>query len=65
MATFSANTYYATTNERQGSFTGGTWTASLGNVPHPAAITTSLSTTGDTVIDVSAVLIGGFNGLNN
>jgi len=65
MATYSANTFYATTNERQGSFTGGTWNASLGNVPHPNAITNKYSSSGDTVIDFSAVLIGGFNGLNN
>ena len=63
MATVSANTFYATTNEIQGSFTGGTWNAGLGNVPHPSAQRDS--STGTTVVDLSAIQIGGFGGLNN
>ena len=65
MATYSANTFYEYTNQRLGSFSGGTWNSSLGNAPHPQAITYSRSSTGDTVIDYSSITIGGFNGLNN
>jgi hypothetical protein len=65
MATYSANTYYETTGPMLGSFSGGTWYASLGSVPHPRVNSQTRSTTGDTVIDLSSVTIGGFNGLNN
>jgi hypothetical protein len=65
MATYSANTYYYCTGPMLGSFSGGVLTASLGSVPHPVAISYKSSTTGDTVIDLSSVTIGGFNGLNN
>lgn len=61
---FSANTYYEWTNQMEGSFSGGTWDASLGNVPHPE----NQAMIGDrrgTVQDMSAVALGGFNGLNN
>ena len=63
MATFSANTYYEYSNQRFGTFSGGTWVASVGNVPHP--VYTKDSTTGDTYIQFNAITIGGFNGLNN
>jgi hypothetical protein len=65
MATYSANTYYEYTNQRFGSFSGGAWTSALGNVPHPAAITFKYSSSGDTVLDLSSVTLGGPNGLNN
>jgi len=65
MATYSANTYYEYTSQMLGSFSGGTWNASLGRAPHPSTISYSRSTTGDTVIDLSSITIGGFNGLNN
>jgi len=65
MATYSANLYYEYTNQRFGNFSGGTWTSSLGNVPHPVAITNKYSSSGDTVIEYSSITIGGFNGLNN
>ena len=61
---FSANTFYQWTNEMEGSFSGGTWEAGLGNVPHPV----NQAMIGDkrgTVQDLSAVALGGFNGLNN
>ena len=48
-----------------GSFSGGTWESSFGTVPHPTNITYKYSQSGDTVVDLSAVQIGGFNGLNN
>jgi hypothetical protein len=65
MANYSANTFYEYTNQRLGSFSGGAWTASLGNAPHPQAITNKYSASGDTVTDYSAITLGGFNGLNN
>jgi hypothetical protein len=65
MATYSANTYYEYTNQRIGSFSGGAWNSSLGNAPHPQAISYARSTTGDTIVDLSSITIGGFNGLNN
>jgi hypothetical protein len=65
MATYSANTFYEYTNEMLGSFSGGTWDSSLGNAPHPQSITYAHSKTGDTVVDLSSITIGGFNGLNN
>ena len=65
MATYSANTYYECTGPMLGSFSGGVWSASLGAVPHPRATSYTRSTTGDTIIELSSVTIGGFNGLNN
>jgi hypothetical protein len=65
MATYSANTYYEYSNQKLGSFSGGTWNSSLANAPHPQDITYAHSTTGDTVVDLSSITIGGFNGLNN
>jgi hypothetical protein len=46
----------------EGSYSGGTWDSSLGNVPHPQAY---VEGTRGWVIDLSAVKLGGFNGLNN
>jgi hypothetical protein len=65
MATYSANTFYEYTSQKLGSASGGTWNSSLGNAPHPQAITYSRSSTGDTVVDLSSITIGGFNGLNS
>lgn len=60
----SANTFYEYTNEMFGSFSGGTWVPSVGNVPHPVYPTTSGGT--ETVaIQMNAVTLGGFNGINN
>jgi hypothetical protein len=61
---FSANTYYEWTNQMEGSFSGGTWDASLGNVPHPINSAMEGGARG-IVIDMSAVALGGFDGLNN
>ena len=65
MATYSANTYYQYSNQILGSFSGGVWTAALKPAPHPVAKRNDLSSTGDTIIDYSSIVIGGFNGLNN
>jgi len=56
------NVQYEYTNQMEGSFSGGTWDASLGDVPHPEAY---VEGTRGWVIDLSAVKLGGFNGLNN
>lgn len=67
MATLSANTQYEYTNQILGSFSGGTWEVSLGDAPHPEynKPNSDLSYTGDTVVQLNAITIGGFNGLNN
>lgn len=69
MATFSANSQYEYSNLILGSFSGGTWDSSLGNAPHPESYKLSnplnLASSGDTVLQMNAITIGGFNGLNN
>jgi hypothetical protein len=61
MPTISANTFYEYTIGMLGSFSGGT--APAGSVvPHPVATTAE----GDnSIVDLSAVTLGGFDGLNN
>jgi hypothetical protein len=64
MAEVSANTQYNYSIDILGDFSGGT--APIGSVaPHPVAISTSTGLTGNTVTDLSAIALGGFNGLNN
>jgi hypothetical protein len=63
---FYANEYYEFTDEMFGSYSGGTAPVvpPLVNVPHPI----NQAMIGDqrgTVQDLSAVALGGFNGLNN
>jgi len=69
MATFSANSQYEYSNLILGSFSGGTWNSSLGNAPHPESYKlsdpTNVNSSGDTVLKMNAITIGGFNGLNN
>lgn len=67
MATFSANTQYEYTNEILGSYSGGTWEAGLGNAPHPEynKPNSNGSYTGNTVVQMNAITLGGFGGLNN
>jgi hypothetical protein len=67
MATFSANTQYEYSNDILGSFSGGTWESYFGNAPHPeyAKPNSDLSYTGNTVVQLNAITLGGFNGLNN
>lgn len=56
------NVQYDYTNEIFGSFSGGSWEAQYGNVPHPINYDPSRRLT---VIDLSSITIGGQNGLNN
>jgi hypothetical protein len=57
-----ANKFYEYTSQMEGSFSGGTWDSSLGNVPHPQW---SSNNGNYVVIQSNAVALGGFNGLNN
>jgi hypothetical protein len=60
MADINVNTQYAYTIEILGGFSGGT--APAGAIsPHPVAVTG----TGNTINDLSAIALGGFQGLNN
>lgn len=60
MADINVNVQYDYSIEILGNVSGGT--APAGTVaPHPVAITG----TGDTVNDLSSIVIGGFQGLNN
>jgi len=60
MGTIDVNVQYAYTINILGGFSGGT--APVGSVaPHPVAV----SGTGTTVNDLSAIALGGFQGLNN
>ena len=45
-----------------GSYSGGTWESSLGNAPHPINVNQEKRVA---VIDLSAITLGGFGGLNN
>jgi hypothetical protein len=64
MAEVSANTQYNYSIDILGDFSGGT--APVGVVaPHPVAVSISTGLTGNTVTDLSAISLGGFNGLNN
>jgi hypothetical protein len=67
MATLSANTQYEYTNEILGSYSGGTWEASLGNAPHPEdwSPNSDLNYTGNTVVQLNSIKLGGIDGLNN
>lgn len=62
MAQYSANTQYEYTNDMEGNFSGGTWTSNLTPVPHPIATSNDNV---DTIVQMNAVTIGGFDGLNN
>jgi hypothetical protein len=64
MAVVSANTFYEYTKGMLGFFDGSPITGTT-QVPHPQAVV--INTTGgtDTVIELSAVALGGINGLNN
>lgn len=53
---------YEYSNEMLGSFSGGTWEANLGNAPHPINVNQEKRVA---VIDLSAISLGGFGGLNN
>lgn len=64
MATISVNNQYDYTIDILGSFSGGTAPAGS-TAPHPVAYSEKTNSSGDTVIDLSAIKLGGVDGLNN
>ena len=64
MAVVSANTVYEYTRGMIGFFNGTPLTGTT-QVPHPQAVIRNITGGTDTVIDMSAIVIGGINGLNN
>ena len=58
----SADTFYEFTNQIAGSYSGGTWDPSLGDIPHPVYTDENGNIS---IIQLNAVALGGFNGLNN
>ena len=68
MAEISVNSQYDYSVDILGNFSGGSINVggpSNGIAPHPVAVSTSTGLTGNTVTDLSAIALGGFNGLNN
>jgi len=64
MSEINVNDQYNYSINILGSFSGGT--APIGSTaPHPVAISITTQNTGNTVTDLSAIVIGGVNGLNN
>lgn len=64
MATIQANKFYEYSIAILGDVSGGT--APVGQTaPHPIAYSEKTNSSGDTVYDMSAIVIGGVNGLNN
>lgn len=64
MAVVSANTVYEYTKGMLGFFSGDPITGTT-QVPHPQAVIRNTTGGTDTVIEMSAVKLGGINGLNN
>lgn len=64
MGTIEVNKYYDYSIGILGDFSGGT-APSGQTAPHPIAYSEKTNSSGDTIIDMSAIVIGGFNGLNN
>lgn len=64
MATINVNTQYNYSIDILGSFSGGT-APSGSTAPHPVAYSEKTNSSGDTVIDLSAIKLGGVDGLNN
>lgn len=64
MAQYSGNVQYNYSIDILGSFSGGP--APAGAIaPHPINVSYSRTNSGDTVVDLSAIALGGFIGLNN
>jgi len=64
MAVVSANTFYEYTKGMLGFFDGSPITGTT-QAPHPQAVVTNSTGGTDTVIEMSAIKLGGINGLNN
>lgn len=64
MAIVSANTFYEYTKGMLG-FSGGSPLTGTTQVPHPQAVVINVTGGTDTIIEMSAVKLGGINGLNS
>jgi hypothetical protein len=64
MNNIDVNQKYAYTGAILGVYSGGTSVEGT-YAPHPIAVSYENNITGDTVTDLSAIVIGGINGLNN
>ena len=64
MVNINVNVQYDYSINILGDFSGGT--APVGAIaPNPVSVSTTVYNTGNTVTDLSAITLGGFNGLNN
>lgn len=61
---YTVNNFYEYTAAMEGSFSGGTLPAGT-VIPHPAYPTQGTGSTNCIAIQLNAVTLGGFNGLNN
>jgi hypothetical protein len=64
MAIISANTFYEYTEGMFGFYNGKPLTGTT-QVPHPQTVIRTITGGTDTVIELSAIQLGGINGLNN
>ena len=64
MAIISANTFYDYGITKLGFFNGNPITGTT-QVPHPQDFVRNVTGGTDTVIELSAIKLGGFNGINN
>lgn len=64
MNNIDVNNQYAYTAQILGVYSGGTVVEGT-YAPHPVGISYKTNASGDTVTDLSAIVIGGINGLNN
>lgn len=64
MNNIDVNNQYAYTGEILGMYSGSTIVSGT-YAPHPVGISYKHHASGDTITDLSAIVIGGINGLNN
>lgn len=64
MNNIDVNVQYAYTPEILGAYSGSSVVEGT-YAPHPIAISYKTNASGDTITDLSAITIGGINGLNN
>ena len=64
MNNIDVNNQYAYTGKILGVYSGSTITEGT-YAPHPIDVSYKTNSSGDTITDLSAIVIGGINGLNN